>query len=148
MTIAATAPDTLEPLTVDECLSLLPTRAVGRLAVVRDGLPVVLPVNYAFVDGTVVFRTGAGLLLDTAASGAHVAFEVDDVDEQAHRGWSVLVTGRAQEVWDAVESTTALERVGRPWPGGARPHVVRVMSATITGRRITGLDPNVSEWWG
>lgn len=117
MTLATATRDTLEHLSVDDCLALLPTRLVGRAAVVRGGVPVVLPVNYAFVDGAVVFRTGTGVLLDAAAAGAHVAFQVDDIDEGTHRGWSVLVTGRAQEVWDAVESTAALDHVGRPWAG-------------------------------
>lgn len=138
--VSATATrDRLEALSIDDCLALLPTRLVGRAAVVRDGVPVVLPVNYAFVDGAVVFRTGTGALLDAAAAGAHIAFQVDDIDEHTHRGLSVLVTGRAQEVWDAVESTAALDHVGRPWAGACarRPDPVgdQHRAAHHAGRR-------------
>jgi nitroimidazol reductase NimA-like FMN-containing flavoprotein (pyridoxamine 5'-phosphate oxidase superfamily) len=42
------------------------------------GLPAIIPVNYRFIDGAVVFRTGTGLKLAAATGGEVVAFEVDD----------------------------------------------------------------------
>lgn len=54
----------LHPLTVDECLRLLESRSVGRIAFVDDGDPQVLPVNYRVHEGAIVFRTHYGPLLD------------------------------------------------------------------------------------
>lgn len=45
-----------------ECLQLLDGHVpkVGRVGVIHDNRPDALPVNYAVVDGPVVFRTGEG----------------------------------------------------------------------------------------
>ena len=50
----------------DECMRLLATQKVGRLAVVAGQYPSVTPVNFALDDGTIVFRSGAGMKLDAA----------------------------------------------------------------------------------
>lgn len=144
----ATVPDALSPLAVDECLAALGTTRLGRVAVVSDGVPVILPVTYAVVDGSVVFRTRQGTLLEAARRGAVVAFEADAVDEEAHTGWSVLVTGRGQEVWDEVEAETSRRQVGEPVAGGDRPRVVRILSGAITGRRVRREPGRASTWWG
>ena len=51
----------------------------------------VVPVNYAVLDGDIVIRTGSGTKLDAALTGAVVAFEIDSVDPIYHEGWSVMV---------------------------------------------------------
>ena len=68
----------LEVITPDECADLLSTTPVGRLAFVVDGEPVVLPVNFGFVDGAIVFRTLAGQKFQAALTEQTVAFEVDE----------------------------------------------------------------------
>jgi nitroimidazol reductase NimA-like FMN-containing flavoprotein (pyridoxamine 5'-phosphate oxidase superfamily) len=40
----------LEELSYDECLDLLRANSVGRIAVVVEEFPVVLPVNYRLVE--------------------------------------------------------------------------------------------------
>lgn len=67
---------------------------VGRVGVVADGRPVVLPVNYAIVDGAVVFRTGRGAKPTAARDGAPVAFEVDEIERRGRKGgvWRSTVT--------------------------------------------------------
>ena len=51
----------LEELAHDECLKLLATMSIGRVAIVIDDRgPLVVPVNYALDGEIVVFRTGAG----------------------------------------------------------------------------------------
>ncbi len=88
-----------------ECLQLLDTHLpkVGRLGIVSDGRPDVLPVNYAVVGGEVVFRTGLGEKLAVAVDGAPVAFEVDAIDQSWQEGWSVVVHGHAQLLHDDAE---------------------------------------------
>jgi uncharacterized protein len=124
----------LTPLEIEESLRLLSSRYVGRLAFVEDGLPHVLPFNYVLHDGVVVLRTGPGALVEEMPR--QVAFEVDEISASEHRGWSVVVHGRAEEIVDPAE----LERVRalplRPWAGGERDHYFRILSRAITGRRI------------
>ncbi len=61
----------LEILLPHECLQLLDGHVpkVGRVGVIHDNRPDVLPVNYAIVDDAVVFRTGAGEKLAATLDG-------------------------------------------------------------------------------
>jgi nitroimidazol reductase NimA-like FMN-containing flavoprotein (pyridoxamine 5'-phosphate oxidase superfamily) len=127
----------IESLTNDECLRLLSTASVGRIAVTRDALPVILPVNYV-LDGTaLLIRTNDGAILRAArAGGTVVAFEVDSLDEQTMTGWSVLVTGTLREV-TAVSAVVRAEQLPlAPWVGGDRRHFVRITPGLLSGRRV------------
>lgn len=125
-------------LTVDECMRLVSGAVprIGRVAFVSEGRPVILPVNYVYHQGAVVFRTDRGAKLSAAANGEQVAFEVDAIDPTWREGWSVLVQGRAEHVTDPDE----LERLEalplQPWAGGEKPAYVRILSTEISGRRI------------
>ena len=54
----------IELLDRDRCLQLLREDEIGRLAVLADGGPVILPVNYRMDGESIVFRTDPGLKLD------------------------------------------------------------------------------------
>lgn len=128
----------LRELSDEECLQLLSSHGVGRVSVSTAEGPAVIPVNYAVVDGAVVFRT-APHAAPAAAVGTEVAFEVDHVDEALSEGWSVLVVGPAHAVTDphAVERLT--ERAhSKPWAGGERELWVSIRPSRLTGRRIHG----------
>lgn len=126
----------LEAIPVDECLQLLESRYVGRIAFLEGGRPQILPVNYAMFEGSVVFRTDYGALLD-AVHMSEVAFEVDAIDPEYRTGWSVVVRGRAEEVWRPEELARMRDLPLRPWAPGARDHYVRIDPTSITGRRIS-----------
>lgn len=68
----------LTPVERDECLALLRSAEVGRLAVGDGGQPLVFPVNFAMAGESPVFRTAPGTKLQ--AEGRRVCFEVDEVD--------------------------------------------------------------------
>jgi transcriptional regulator with XRE-family HTH domain len=121
----------------DECLALLSDHGVGRVAVTTDAGPAILPVNYAVVDETVIFRT-APAAAPSSVAGHEVAFEVDRLDEALSEGWSVLVLGPAAQVTDAdhVRRLRAQAHTA-PWPGGNRDIWIRIRPVRITGRRIT-----------
>src|SRR3954452_8210695 len=90
----------LHRLSREECLQLVASRRVGRFAYVESARALdVVPVNYVSrPDGTILFRSGPGPKLSAADRRDVVAFEIDDIDEVAHTGWSVLVVGRARRL--------------------------------------------------
>lgn len=128
--------DGLELLSDAECRALLAAGTIGRLGMTVSALPVILPVNYAFVDGEVVFRTAEGTKLRAATDGAVVAFEVDSYDTDRRTGWSVLVVGKASEVHDDLDTERLRELGLAPWANGVRSHYVRLRPELVTGRRI------------
>jgi nitroimidazol reductase NimA-like FMN-containing flavoprotein (pyridoxamine 5'-phosphate oxidase superfamily) len=125
-------------LTVDECMRLLTSNVprVGRVGFLADGKPVILPVNYLFHEGSVIFRTDPGAKLNAAAAGQRIAFEVDSIDPTWEEGWSVVVQGRAEVVTDAVELDRLEGLPLRPWGKGPKDSFVRIMSTDISGRRL------------
>ena len=127
----------LRVLGLDECLHLLRHAPMGRLAMIRNGEPIVLPVTHGVDEMTVVFRTTWGSKLVAAQQESLVAFEADDADEQRRGGWSVLVTGRASIVSDPDE-VQRLERLGVPmWLGVDEDTLwVRITPNEVSGRAI------------
>jgi uncharacterized protein len=126
----------LEVLDREECLSLLRRHSMGRLAVVgEDRRPYVFPVNYA-VDGTsIIFRTDRGTKLHLA-DGHWVAFECDGLDTVYHTGWSVLVSGIAEEISNGAELVRLSKLPLGVWRPGGAPRWVRIRTMSISGRRI------------
>jgi len=141
------ASGSLQVLGVEECLALLESRHLGRVAFLdRDG-PVILPVNYLLLAGSVMLRTDRGGKLDAALRGDRVAFEVDGIDTSDHTGWSVLVRGRAEVVTDQVELAHLESQPLIAWAQGSKPHYIRIDTSEISGRRIAAADLP-SHWWG
>lgn len=73
---------------------------------------------------------GPGPKLQAAERRELVAFEVDDVDEEAHTGISVVVVGRASREPDEEDGPT-------PWADGPRRHLVRIRPTRVSGRRLS-----------
>ena len=135
MRSAADSRGRLEVLTEREVLELVATSAIGRIAFVLDGWPIVLPVNFVLDGHDVVFRTDPGAKLD-ACSGGRVCFEADRADDLYQRGWSALGIGVADRVDDPCD-IAHLEGLGlRPWAGGVKSHWVRVQVQQWSGRRL------------
>jgi uncharacterized protein len=127
----------MEVLSEHECMRLLRSRQVGRIAFVDRGQPVIFPVNYAADERAVVFRTAPGLKLDWAPM-SNVAFEIDEVDTANGVAWSVLVQGAAYEITEAIDDLSEQLRklVVTPMAPGEREHWIAVVRRTISGRRF------------
>lgn len=130
----------LEILDEDQCLGLLATAAVGRVALCQGALPAVLPVNFALYGHKIVFRTGQGTKLDAAVRHSVVAFEVDWFDATCHEGWSVMAVGRAEDITDDQDLIGGDGQL-RSWVGGERDHYVAIDAELLTGRRIVHITP-------
>jgi len=129
----------LERLSLGECRRLLAPGGLGRIAFGTASGPMVLPLNYALVAGTIVVRTGSGSLIASHGED-QVSFETDRVDETLRYGWSVLVRGQAHRVLQHGELQNLREDCHlRPWPAGEHDLYVRIVPAHISGRRIRSL---------
>jgi len=126
--------DDLELLDEDVCRELLAGARVGRVGVSIGALPVILPVSCVVVDGDIVFATAPGTKLRAAVRNAVIAFQIDDIDTDARRGWSVLAVGACREVTDPDDVERLREKV-EPFVGGLA-HIVRMTPELVTGRRI------------
>ncbi|WP_052864256.1 DUF1918 domain-containing protein [Streptomyces niger] len=125
----------LHELGPEECRRLVSSHGVGRLALSTADGPQVLPVNYALVDDTVVYRTAPGTVT-AAAVGKLAALQVDHVDEAMSRGWSVLMVGPARLVTGPAAEELDSRAPSLPWAGGDRPLWVSIGPLRISGRRI------------
>jgi nitroimidazol reductase NimA-like FMN-containing flavoprotein (pyridoxamine 5'-phosphate oxidase superfamily) len=126
-------------LTTKECLQLLEMGDVGRISIVDDGYPVVLPVNYMMtrLDGNpvIAIRTRPGNVIDHV--DARVCFEIDGVDPGHDGGWSVLVHGTLMAV-------VPQERLdSRPLVADGRDAWRIVAISEVSGRRVP---PNPHHW--
>ncbi|MGP8001213.1 MAG: pyridoxamine 5'-phosphate oxidase family protein [Streptosporangiaceae bacterium] len=132
----------LETLPFEECLGLLGSVPLGRVAFLCDGEVVVLPVNHALDGQAIVFRTAPGSKLSAAADEGLVSFEADYYDPWTQAGWSVLVTGRATVVYEEAE-TQRLGRLGlEPWITAVqRPYWISIRPTAVTGRRTPPTPP-------
>jgi nitroimidazol reductase NimA-like FMN-containing flavoprotein (pyridoxamine 5'-phosphate oxidase superfamily) len=121
----------LVELSPADCWDLAASRAVGRLAWTGPKGPTVIPVNFT-VDGRFVrLRTSGHSEAARECEDSIVAFEVDDLDDAAHEGWSVLMRGRAEREPDGSSS-------GEPqsWVSGPRTLRLRIDVDEITGRAL------------
>ena len=134
----------LDEMSLEECLCMLRENAVGRIAVVVDEFPIVLPVNYRLAEASgrtwLAVRTRPGNVLDRGSM--HAAFEIDGIDSVHRQGWSVLVRGTLQHVDpDAADFRTRFDP--EPWLTSERDAWLVIEPFEITGRRLR---PAEVEW--
>ena len=127
----------LESLSFEDCLHALRESSVGRIAVVIDDFPIVLPVNYKLVETAglnwVALRTRPGNVIERAPM--NVAFEIDGIDPAHQEGWSVLVRGTLHDVDpDAADFRERFDP--EPWLAAEREAWLAVEPFAITGRRL------------
>lgn len=128
-------PDDVEVLDPSQCWAILRESPFGRLGVVVDGRPQIFPVNHIVDHGSVLFRSAAGTKV-AAAVGQPVVFEVDGYDPGDGRAWSVMVSGPARRVTETDDLIDVMQAPLHPWHQGAKPHFVRIVTESVTGRRF------------
>lgn len=131
-------------LEVDEeqCHRLLANneQRLGRVAFAEGGdanWPTVLPVNYAYHDGAVYFRTFEGSKLYAALRHQRVAFEVDRINDEWREGWSVVALGPLDIVRDP-DVVAVLDPMLTSWATGSNEQLVRLGIERISGREVIG----------
>lgn len=134
----------LERLSRETCMAHLGEEIVGRLAIVVDEFPIVLPVNYRLVETGgvtwIAIRTRPGNVIDHASS--KVAFEIDGIDATRRRGWSVLVCGTLLHVDpDAAQFRERFD--SEPWLAAERDLWLVIEPFSIGGRELHAVE---EEW--
>jgi len=121
-------------LSVAECRDLLETDTVGRIAFTTPRGPRIVPVNYALAGDVLMFRTRPYSELATYAPGTQVAFEIDHLDAERKRGWSVVAHGLCQLDDQPEPGPHAADP--EPWAGEDRPLRLRLAWRGLSGRRV------------
>ncbi|GAA4735935.1 pyridoxamine 5'-phosphate oxidase family protein [Modestobacter marinus] len=119
-----------------ECLRLLDTAPIGRIAFTQGALPAVQPVTFTRGDGEIYVPTHPDSAVAAASRGAVVAFEVDEVDVGARTGWAVTVVGPSRLITDPAE-VRRLDGLGTSTSVPPAGHCyVGVQVRLVRGRRI------------
>ena len=126
--------DHAQHLTLEECQALLASASVGRVSTTLRALPVVVPVNYGYLGGSIILAMGAGPTQRAISGGNIIGFGVDN----AHRPepfWGLLIIGRANEILDP-DACADYQRLGLTAPS-AKPasptHYLQLMPDIILG---------------
>jgi len=124
-------------MSADECDQLLATTPVGRLGFIAEGVPLILPINFAWHDGAIVFRTAGGQKLSAASIRQEVCFEIDSWNTDAETGWSVILRGTSEEVHEPTVIHELADHL-HCWSGEAdKNRWVMIRPFEISGRRIS-----------
>jgi uncharacterized protein len=119
----------LRVLTPAECMHLLASVTIGRVALSHRALPMILSVQYALVEHGIVIHTTSGTTLDLATDDTVVAFEAEGPAGALEPAWSVVVHGRA----------TTHDRPECRLPASGSVRVV-ISADEVTGREVVGGD--------
>jgi uncharacterized protein len=147
MTVSTTPPTVpqqlgaIHELDRAECLRFLAANRFGRIVVAMpDGTPVIRPVNYLFDEPSqsIVFRTQAGSKLHALLDSRSAAFEIDSIDPSSETGWSVIISGLAEEVTAPGDLNRLIGAGVESWGPATHGHLMRVRAFTVTGRVVSG----------
>ncbi|MEZ5258384.1 MAG: pyridoxamine 5'-phosphate oxidase family protein [Ilumatobacteraceae bacterium] len=81
-------------MSVEECYRVLACEHLGSVGLIVMQQPMVLPVNYALMGTTIIFRT-ARLGIRSARAGAEGRVRDQPRQNPRSTGWSVLARGTA-----------------------------------------------------
>lgn len=111
-----------------ECLAVVSSGRLGRLACAQNGRPYVIPIHYA-LDGNCLYSFSMpGQKIDWMRENPHVCVEVEDFSGK--QGWkSVVISGKYQEFPDTsqwhherIHAWALLEKHMNWWePGALKP---------------------------
>ncbi|GAA4733845.1 pyridoxamine 5'-phosphate oxidase family protein [Modestobacter marinus] len=127
----------VEVLDEAECLALMGTVLVGRIAFTERALPAVQPVAFALAHGEVYIPVHRGSTVAAASRGAVVAFAVDEIDALALTGWNVTVVGASRLISDPA-AVRRLDELGlRPWAPADAHCYIGIQTGLVHGRRVS-----------
>jgi 1-acyl-sn-glycerol-3-phosphate acyltransferase len=113
-----------------DCIRLLGLGGVGRIAVAGARAPVMRPVNFALQGERIVMRTSDRALWAAAEAGVDASFEFDEVRNEDHWTWNVIVTGTLEDLGAAGQAPVTL------WAAGAEDRSLALTIDDVSGRQV------------
>jgi nitroimidazol reductase NimA-like FMN-containing flavoprotein (pyridoxamine 5'-phosphate oxidase superfamily) len=110
----------IQELTKDECVDVLKTATVGRLACAHDNQPYVVPMYFAYREPYLYGFTTPGEKVTWMRANPLVCVEWDKF-ESSDEWISVIVFGKYEELPDVSPEATASVSASRPWSRKSRP---------------------------
>ena len=128
--------DEAQVLSETQCQDLLASESFGRVSLTMRALPVIMPINYGYLGGSVILGMGDGPARRAIAGGNVIALGVDS-GNLTDSFWTVLAIGRATEITDHTE-TTEFQRMGlTDLTGAPAEHYLQLRPDIMTGYRFT-----------
>jgi nitroimidazol reductase NimA-like FMN-containing flavoprotein (pyridoxamine 5'-phosphate oxidase superfamily) len=132
-----------------EITALLLRCGYGHLGCSRDGRPYVVPMHYSYDSRDLYFFTTEGMKTDFMEANPEVCFQVEEVTSGSN--WrSVMVTGRAERITNALEMERAMRLITEnnprlmpaisnteldAWGRANRVAIYRIRPSIIDGRK-------------
>ena len=124
------------PLPVLECLRLLKSVPVGRVAFSRNAMPAVEPVRFAVDGGHIFIAVSLVSALCPVLHQCVVALQADSLGDASQGGWTVTVVGNAGEVSDPA-LTARLRGMGlTSWAAAETDRFMHISRGIVTGQRL------------
>ncbi len=125
------------PLPVLECLRLLKSVPVGRVAFSRNAMPAVEPVRFAVDRGHIFIAVSLVSALCPVLHHCVVALQADSLGDASQSGWTVTVVGNAGEVNDP-GLAARLRRMGlTSWAAAETDRFMHISQGIVTGQRLS-----------
>ncbi|MEY9559033.1 nitroimidazol reductase NimA-like FMN-containing flavoprotein (pyridoxamine 5'-phosphate oxidase superfamily) [Sinorhizobium fredii] len=142
----------IREMTEEECVAVVKSGRLARLACSKDDRPYVVPIHYAYAGRCLYSFSMPGRKIEWMRANPHVCVQID-VFSSAHQWKSVLLFGQYQELpettqwhaerlhaWSLLQEHVNWWEPGglKPWPRqtlGASPHLFYCISVDeMTGR--------------
>ena len=102
----------MKEMTREEIEQFLTCTRIGRLGMVLEDGPYVVPLGFAYSDGKVYFHTCCkGLKMESLRKNKHVCFEVDESLSDATMYKSVIIFGTAEIIEDEKRMIPYLQKL-------------------------------------
>ncbi len=121
-------------LTEEESWELLAGQKLGRLATSVAGEPEIFPVSFAVSGQRIFLRTKPGTKLAEVTISPRVAFEADELGDDA--AWSVVVKGRAQVLERDADLDEARATGLVTYVEDGKTVWIRITPSEVSGRRL------------
>ena len=126
--------DDAQVLSESQCQDLLASQDFGRLSLAMRALPVIMPVNYAYLGGSIILGMADGPARRAIAAGNIIALGVDS-GPRNDTFWTVLAIGPASEITDPSQTTELQHMALTDLTGSPAEHFLQLQPDIITGYR-------------
>jgi nitroimidazol reductase NimA-like FMN-containing flavoprotein (pyridoxamine 5'-phosphate oxidase superfamily) len=102
----------VKEMTCEEIDQFLTCTRIGRLGMVFQDGPYVVPVGFAYAEGKVFFHTcSKGLKMESLRKNTNVCFEVDEALSDATMSKSIIIFGTAEIIEDEQRMIPYLQKL-------------------------------------